>query len=668
MKYIVDSILNYVQKENTDYAILLNGEWGSGKTYFWENVLKDKIENVELNGKKQKTIYVSLYGITCIDEINKRIVLDNILKKSEFTQKASESKWGGKLTELAKMTVGVVKSFEIPILTQVLDTNVNYENLLDFTDTVLCFDDLERANLGIADILGYINNFVEHDGVKAIIISNEDEISDKLIGQNMEFKMLVSSIVLEKEGAFGQAATMGGGVKIPTNQLISEKLLSLFNKTNEYKRIKEKLIGKTLTFVPEHQSLIGEIVNRISNDDLRQFLNENLELIIATFQQSGTKNIRILKQAIGDFESIYPKFKEKYSSQLDTSVLSCILMFILAASFEIKSGAEGNEEFKNVESNDDFLSNIALARMGEKKEKGFLECFKGKYYGTYRGFNQLVFFKFAEVLVRKGIFDTEVFEQEMGAIVAKLVDKTPTYIKFIRNGYWELSDEEFLEMEQHTYQQLVSGEADFIWYFRAFRLYRHLSEKKLVSKDIQNLKSELMAGLNIAAENAEYHESMDFHSMGTEMKPEDHDLKEFNDKIIEIKNKLQDERQKEQVQILVGDMTSNFHKFLIDMREKYFYIPVFSYCDVDEIFENILTLSNYDTSLMIQILENRYKYVEENPNLKSDWDNLQIIKTKLNEYTNGKNTTPKISLLRDLSEYIEQISEVLSAHGSEVDE
>ncbi|WP_162790990.1 hypothetical protein [Bacillus sp. H1a] len=83
-------------------------------------------------------------------------------------------------------------------------------------------------------------------------------MSGKLIGQNMELKMLVSSIVLEKEGAFGQnhVPTMRNEEKLPTNKLISEKLLSLFNKTNDYKRIKEKLIGKTLTFVPDHPIVI----------------------------------------------------------------------------------------------------------------------------------------------------------------------------------------------------------------------------------------------------------------------------------------------------------------------------------------------------------------------------------------------------------------------------
>src|SRR4051812_20814443 len=128
MKYIVESILNYVKKENTNYAILLNGKWGSGKTHCWENVLKGEIEKLEIKHKKQKTIYVSLYGITSIDEISQRIVLDNLLKKSKKVQKVVESKWGGKLTELAKMSVGAVKSLEIPGLTQVLGTKVNYEN------------------------------------------------------------------------------------------------------------------------------------------------------------------------------------------------------------------------------------------------------------------------------------------------------------------------------------------------------------------------------------------------------------------------------------------------------------------------------------------------------------------------------------------------------------
>ena len=35
MEDLVESILDYVRADYTDYAIMINGEWGSGKTYFW---------------------------------------------------------------------------------------------------------------------------------------------------------------------------------------------------------------------------------------------------------------------------------------------------------------------------------------------------------------------------------------------------------------------------------------------------------------------------------------------------------------------------------------------------------------------------------------------------------------------------------------------------------
>lgn len=58
----------YLKKDNVDYAILVNGEWGVGKTYYYETYLKKIIEE---EGKK--SIRVSLYGK---DNINS--ILDDI--------------------------------------------------------------------------------------------------------------------------------------------------------------------------------------------------------------------------------------------------------------------------------------------------------------------------------------------------------------------------------------------------------------------------------------------------------------------------------------------------------------------------------------------------------------------------------------------------------------
>jgi hypothetical protein len=49
----------YLADPHEQYAILINGSWGSGKTYFWENELKPIAEAA---GKQ--ALYISLNGIS----------------------------------------------------------------------------------------------------------------------------------------------------------------------------------------------------------------------------------------------------------------------------------------------------------------------------------------------------------------------------------------------------------------------------------------------------------------------------------------------------------------------------------------------------------------------------------------------------------------------------
>lgn len=52
----------YLDDQNYSYAILIDGEWGSEKTYFITHELKKAIEDHERNGKKRAFKYISLYG------------------------------------------------------------------------------------------------------------------------------------------------------------------------------------------------------------------------------------------------------------------------------------------------------------------------------------------------------------------------------------------------------------------------------------------------------------------------------------------------------------------------------------------------------------------------------------------------------------------------------
>ena len=76
MEDLVESILDYVRADYTDYAIMINGEWGSGKTYFWNHKIRNKIDSLTFNGKKYTTIYMSLYGISNLEDISKKIYIE----------------------------------------------------------------------------------------------------------------------------------------------------------------------------------------------------------------------------------------------------------------------------------------------------------------------------------------------------------------------------------------------------------------------------------------------------------------------------------------------------------------------------------------------------------------------------------------------------------------
>lgn len=643
MQYTVNSILNYIESDKTSYAILLNGKWGSGKTYFWKNVLKKEIEK-----KKKKTIYVSLYGVSNVEEINKKIVLG----KWEFVENFADSKMGGRITEIGKAAFGAIKKLDITGVTEL--SNINFESFLDYTDTVLCFDDLERINMNVDEVLGYINNFVEHDGIKVIIIGNEDEIADKLNDQNRELKMLTTYFYLEKteELNYGHAE-QSKKEQLPLNDLITKKLKDLFHKQNEYKRIKEKLIGKTLTIQLDERILIEDIINQTCDPKLHSLLEHNIEIIEETFKDSETKNIRILKQGLEDFELIYQHCKEDgYEINM---MLQSILKFVLAASFAIKTNMPNNEELEEIISHDDFITSMGLSGILGTKGKKFIEQFRWKYYNGQSTSYQRKFFKFAEVLIRKGIFNKELFNEEMDSFKLELegIKSKDPHEDFIKGSYWNLSDNEFWQREKTTYNKLVNGELHFALYFSAYKMYDYFTREKIISKNIMDIKQELMEGLKKAAENGEYTE-FNYFMFYVEEDRDDIHLAEFKDKIIEINNGLKVKKEKIQVQLLLELMRTDFHKFFMKMKEYYLYNPFFAYCDPEEMYANIIDLSAEDINTVRFLIEQRMKLVDDNhnSNLQMELPNLKIIKCRLNDEISSREMTPRLVLLMKLVDEI----------------
>ncbi len=116
---------------------------------------------------------------------------------------------------------------------------LDYEEFFSTDDKVLCFDDLERANVDVIDILGYINNFVEHDHIKTIIICNEKELSTKIKNSNLEMKTFIATYLLDKQGELNKSDK-------PMVEKIQEKIEHVFDKAIDYERIKRKTCWRNI--------------------------------------------------------------------------------------------------------------------------------------------------------------------------------------------------------------------------------------------------------------------------------------------------------------------------------------------------------------------------------------------------------------------------------------
>ena len=61
-------VTDYIKAENTDYAIMVTGVWGSGKTFFWKHTLKQAIEKIKIPGQETKMQRnILLPELVCLD-------------------------------------------------------------------------------------------------------------------------------------------------------------------------------------------------------------------------------------------------------------------------------------------------------------------------------------------------------------------------------------------------------------------------------------------------------------------------------------------------------------------------------------------------------------------------------------------------------------------------
>lgn len=661
MEELIESICDYVRKPYTDYAIMLNGEWGSGKTYFWNNKLRSRLEAISIGDKHYKTIYMSLYGINSLEEISKKIFIETNPAINKTLKKIADTREGNVIPEYVKTGLDMANLFGS---TTFNSDKVDFSKVFSVDDKILCFDDLERANVDVIDILGYINNFVEHDGIKTILICNEKELATKFKNSNIELKTMIATYILDKEGNLvlkqkkSQKNLETNELNVnekPLANLIEDKLATIFDKANAYERIKEKLIGETFEYVPEYPYILSGMIMKYSyNEDLSLFYKKNTSSIISAFKKSNTRNLRILKHSLNDFEKIYDEIKRNYP-EINDEILKVILTFTIAVSFEIKSGNISKEKLKSIKSNDEYNSLIFTSKILDDKSQFYLREFDNRYFVntkvSYR------FFKFVEVYIRTRFFDEKIFKDNMEEIISSFNSDnneiTSKYTTLLNGEYWKLSDFEFDLLWKQVLEEVKLGKIKFNDYVRLFIVFKYLITIGLINYSIIELKQNFNLGMQLCASEQLEQFELEDSKQEIECDTEDNDIDEIKDICNSIKQNAVEELALKKSNELFKNLPTNISEFYRKIINEYKDVPVFSKYDMEELYEKLLLTPNYDLYNFIDMIQERYKTSKKL--LRLDSKNLKRLSEIIKRSKSLKEKTIKYALLDNLANVIDKL-------------
>jgi len=337
---------NYLSTENTDYAILINGEWGVGKTYYYENTLKAIIKEC---GKEP--VKISLYGKDKVDAIINEITYEiiknsigNIAKERIGEEKLEKlntidknlKKWPASLLN-ALMNKGFGK------VTDLLKDKANVDNFFDIYDyypnIVLVFDDFERCKVNIVELLGFINSFLEKSVFKVIVIANEDEIVNVQSSYKIEDRFNFALNLIRHENDLQKSTNTNDNKKNVltdtkkddkiTKEDISSRVYEFFSDFEQYNKMKEKVFGYTVTIKNDIHTIYKDLIKDFDASTEKSFI-EHKSFILSVHEYTYSKNLRLLKRSLDVLDNLLKNTREFFEGISDKELKENIIKSILA--------------------------------------------------------------------------------------------------------------------------------------------------------------------------------------------------------------------------------------------------------------------------------------------------------------------------------------------------
>jgi len=406
---IIESIDSYLEN-GTDYAIMISGEWGVGKTYFLKSKVLPKILE-----KGKRPIYVSLIGLSEEDQLEK-LIFEKI-NPFHFSKKKSHY------------------SIEADFIESIINESNNTElNIPD--NLVLCFDDLERIKPEFFEAaIGYINLFIEHYKTKCIFLCNED--------------------IIEKEKRFSSY-----------NSVKEKYIRFTFSFKSDLKNIIEKKIKemKLANSEPDQTSIILNVFKKGNTSNIRTLL-----FILSIYKQVN-RELNKIKTELNNIEQIlslilsyccfYAIESRQGSSYMLLDKITINNSQDIWKDLGSDTGTIKNEDsnfFEESQIDDEYSDDLAIIQNRYFNDDSF----------KFERFDSV-----AE-LIKTGYLDTKVLELEVKSLDnvlddTELIEANEKILKLI-NNVWTFSDLDVEEKVTHITDEAEKGKFDLQTYLRLYR-------------------------------------------------------------------------------------------------------------------------------------------------------------------------------------------------------
>ncbi len=319
---VLQAIERFLTRRMYNYALMIDGSWGCGKTFFVKQVLIPKLKK-----NNYKTTYVSLYGTKDSSSISEMVY-------SRILSELAENKIPKNRRKIYQASSVIVKAAARWGLQKLeFGTEEDLEELLKLLPTInnriIIFDDLERCNCPVCEVLGQINQFVEHTDAHVIIIANEHEIGNTEPASELQMLIAMNEhlevdVPLTAKEEFLKNANR---YKSPewTPEYVERRRKQIFpNDNKEYKRIKEKLVGQTIKYEPDLKKIFTSVLAKAEiSDALLEVCGAFIENIVDFAMRDQHPNIRTFLFFLEKSKTIFEVINDQYKPAHATIILYC---------------------------------------------------------------------------------------------------------------------------------------------------------------------------------------------------------------------------------------------------------------------------------------------------------------------------------------------------------